>query len=113
MNEISIDDAVVLHVPELEKLLGVETARKQLAARPPTDDELRRLGRKQFDRFKPLIQKKICDNKQLREIFDNETDEKVLIIAIMDAAAAILTGVALVLVSALIVKIGLKYFCNS
>lgn len=113
MDEISVDEAIMLDVAELQKLLGADSVRKRLAAKPPSDDQLREIGRKHFNSLKPLFQEKICKNKRIQQILQSDADEKLLATIIMDIGSSIITGIPLILISSLIVKIGLKHFCAS
>lgn len=76
------------------------------------DEDFVKKGRKWLTYELPEIRKIICNGKISKHLQSQE-DMTQLLISVADVLAALFTGVALITISALVVKIGLKKICNS
>ena len=69
-------------------------------------------GRKQFAAINPLIRSALCEQWHACEKVKLYEDQTQLAMAVGDVLAATLSGLPIATISALVVKLGLKKFCN-
>jgi len=74
-------------------------------------DQLITFGRNWFEKQLPHLRENVCTNIVTQHLLKN-TDEVILIGAIVDIISSVCVGVTPATVATLIVKIGLKEFCN-
>jgi len=71
-------------------------------------------GREKFQMLRPRLRVKICEEWELCKRIDDPIlqDEVNLVIAIADILSTITTGIPPFLVASILVRIGLRNFCN-
>ena len=71
-------------------------------------------GREKFQTLRPRLRVKICEEWELCKKIDDSIlqDEVNLVIAIADILSTITTGIPPFLVASILVRIGLRNFCN-
>ena len=78
---------------------------------PEALSERIQLGKKQFLAIKEVVVTKICD-PAVRAALKPDTDKKQLVLAVGEILSTVLTGIPLVTVSVLSVKMGLDNLCS-
>jgi len=110
----NLDSLVGLTEDELYVIAGRYVARGRMMATPPEKSTLKNFGKSRMRELMPEIQSRVCKNERLIEIAKKETDERTLIVSVLDVLSTLITGgVPLVVISALIIKIGLNRLCAS
>jgi hypothetical protein len=71
-------------------------------------------GRRWFAALRPRLEQKLCDEWQMcKKIDDPDFEDAAKVVVILgDALATVVAGVPPVLVSSIIVRIGLRRFCD-
>ena len=110
--EITLDQALALSTEELELALGDELARQMLGATPPGPKQKKAVAAAWLASMRVTLREKICPNENLKQLFVENVEIRHLATAVFDLISGLVTGVSPVLVSALLVRQGLKLLCE-
>lgn len=116
MKEKLTDPQFILELSEEDifGIIGYLVEEDSLGAFPKLEkSKLIELGKKWFESNKRQFQEKICNNEKLKRFNKvlNESDELDLCLAIADILAGTLGSIPPMVISAQIVKLGLKKLC--
>jgi hypothetical protein len=111
-----ISNAMIADIDTLLATIGYHISNAELGVAPNDKQTLIEKGRLWLQNHTTELQEQICSNTKVQSLLrvgdDENNDVHELIIVVIDIIAAIYVGVPAVSVAVLLVKIGLRRWCN-
>ena len=108
---MEIEEVLTLSEDKLLEQLGKELFPFQ--AIPRTPQELQKIGQAWLYSNINIIKDKVCNSENVRSLVERQSDEQDLILVLADFISALSFGISPVVLSALLLKLGIKNLCSN